>query len=164
MPQLDASTFPSQLFWLTVSFVVLYAVLARFLLPRVHGVLSVRAWTIESDIEQAGRMKAEAVQARETYEKTLVSARAQSQTMLNAAQAAVDAHAAQQQAALDATLEQKLVESTKEIRVAKQNVMNKLAPVSEELASLIVEVLVHHKPGAKELGAVISELAKERMV
>jgi F0F1-type ATP synthase membrane subunit b/b' len=65
---------------------------------------------------------------------------------------------------LDKTLEQKLAESEREIRSAKRDVMDKLSPVSGELASLIVEVLVHHKPGAKEIGAVLNELAKERMI
>ena len=71
MPQLDPTSFSSQLFWLTVSFVALYMLLARFLLPRVKSLLEMRAKTIESDIEQAERLKSEAERASEQYEKAL---------------------------------------------------------------------------------------------
>jgi len=164
MPQLDATSFPSQLFWLTVSFVVLYILLARFLLPRVHSVLAFRTHTIESDIKQAERMKIEAEQVCAHYEKVLAEARQKSQAMLVSAQAELAAQAAKGQAELDKTIEKKLAEADIAIRAAKQNVTDKLSPVAVELASLIVEVLVHHKPSAKDIGAVISELAKERAV
>jgi F-type H+-transporting ATPase subunit b len=163
MPQLDPTSFPSQLFWLTVSFVVLYILLARFLLPRVHSVLALRSWTMESDIEQAGRMKSEAENARAQYEKGLADARIASQSILTDAQHALGEKAAKQQAELDVAIEKKMVESESAIIRAKQEVMGKLAPVSAELASLIVEVLVHYKPNPKDITDVVNELAKERL-
>jgi len=162
MPQLDASSFSSQLFWLTITFLALYLLLARFLLPQVQSVMEARAQSIDGDIEQAEQMKSEAARASEQYEKTLSEARAKSLGMIAAAQAEIGAKASQRQAELDASIEKKLSESEASIRSAKQSVADKLTPVAGDLASLIVEVLVHEKPSAEALGTVMTELAKER--
>ncbi len=162
MPQLDATTFPSQLFWLMVSFVTLYVLLSHFLLPNVQSVLARRKKTMDNDIEQAERLKSEAARAEEQYEQTLAEARAKSQSMFIEKMAEVNAAAAKRRAELDASIEGKLAESDKAIGRAKQAVSDKLAPVTGDLASLIVEVLVHQKPDSKAIGNAISEISKER--
>ncbi len=161
MPQLDPTSFPSQLFWLTVTFVSLYFLLARFLLPRVQEVLTRRAWVKDSDITQAENMKAEAERLRDHYEKALANARAKSQALLAETQAAIATQTAEQQAQSDAMIEKKLAESALSIQAAKQHVADKLSPVSGDLASLIVELLVHHKPNAGEVKTLVNELTKE---
>lgn len=163
MPQLDPASFTSQLFWLTVSFVVLYVLLARFLLPRVQSVLTLRAETISSDVGAASRMKTEAESARDSYEKTLSNARARAQQMFADAHSASVAHAIKAHAELDVVIEKKLAQADSSIRTATRDVMDKLAPVSAELAALIVEVLVNHKPNTKEMNAVIDALSKEHL-
>jgi F-type H+-transporting ATPase subunit b len=162
MPQLDATSFPSQLFWLMISFVALYVLLARFLLPRVQSTLALRARTIESDITQAERMKTEAILISEQYEKTLAEARAASQVMLTAAQNEIAGRHAARMTELESVMEKKLAESEVAIKGAKKAVADKLAPVAGDLASLIVEMLVHQKPSTKDIGAAISGSAKER--
>ena len=37
MPQFNAATFPSQLFWLVVTFVLLYVCIAFLILPRIRN-------------------------------------------------------------------------------------------------------------------------------
>lgn len=162
MPQLDPTSFSSQLFWLAVSFVLMYLLLSRIFLPRVQSVLAQRAGTIENDVAQAARMTSEAERALEQYEKSLADARAQSQAMLASAQGEVSARGAKRQAELEEAIEKKYVESDNLILAAKQRVTDKLTPVAGELASLIVETLIHQKPDAKAIGAVVDGLAKQR--
>jgi F-type H+-transporting ATPase subunit b len=162
MPQLDPISFSSQLFWLTLCFAVLYVLLARFLLPRVHNVLALRADTLTGDIAAAERMKQDADQARSTYEAALSSARGRSQMMLKEAQSSIAERFAKQQAELDTELLKKIANAEASIVKAKQDATSHLSPVATELASLIVEVLVHHKPNAKDVGAAISIQEKER--
>ena len=162
MPQLDATSFPSQLFWLTVSFVVLYVLMSHALLPRVQSVMMQRKRQMDGDVEQAERLKSEAARAEEQYEQALSEARSKSQSMLMEAQNEIRARETKRRQELDALIEAKLAESDIAITNAKQGVSGRVAPVAGELASLIVEVLVHQKPDSKALGNAISELSKEK--
>ena len=42
MPQLDVTTWPSQLFWLAITFLALYIVISRIAIPRTGGVIEKR--------------------------------------------------------------------------------------------------------------------------
>src|SRR5271157_3555225 len=97
MPQLDFSTFPSQLFWLAVVFVVLYLLMARIGLPKVGAVIAERKAKAAGDLDQASRMKAEAEAVMAAYERSLADARAQAQATLRAAIERFNAEAAERQ-------------------------------------------------------------------
>ena len=163
MPQLDPTSFASQLFWLTISFILLYVLLARVLLPRVQSVLVMRADTVESDIRQAEQMKSEAERASEAYERSLADARTKSRDMFVEVQAQGAARTAKLQAELDATIDKKLAEAEKAISMARTAVTDKLTPVAAELASLIVETLVKQKPSPKDVENVIGSSRKGAM-
>ncbi len=162
MPQLDPSSFSSQIFWLTICFIALYVLLARKLLPRVQSVLTLRADTINSDIEEARRMKADAELAKEHYEKALVHARARSQAMLSETQAEIAARAAKRQAELDGEIEKKVVQSQADIATATKSVMGKISAVASEMAIAISSAVTGHKPDAKAADAAVATLIKEK--
>ncbi len=42
MPQLDVETFPSQMFWLAVTFILLYLLMSRVGLPRLSAAIEAR--------------------------------------------------------------------------------------------------------------------------
>src|SRR6266849_5060015 len=79
MPQLDLSTFPSQIFWLAVFFVVLYLLMTKLAIPRIERVIDERRARVEGDLDKAGQMKSEAEAVIAAYEKALADARHQAQ-------------------------------------------------------------------------------------
>src|SRR5712691_1064615 len=96
-PPFQKENFASQLVWLVMSFVVLYALLWKLVLPRVASILAARRARIESDLAQAARAKAESEAALARYEKSLADARANVQAtaaMKNVRGIAVDAASA----------------------------------------------------------------------
>jgi F-type H+-transporting ATPase subunit b len=54
-PPFDRETFPSQLFWLVVCFVLLYLITARLVQPRVAGIMDSRKNRISGDLAEASR-------------------------------------------------------------------------------------------------------------
>ena len=75
-PPFDASTFPSQILWLAITFGLFYLFLKKVIMPRLGGILDVRENRIAQDIEQANRMKGDADAAVAAYEQELAEARA----------------------------------------------------------------------------------------
>ena len=74
-PPFDAALFSSQLIWFALTFVGLYFVIARFVIPKVGGVQAKRAGAIESDLSEAAQKSAAADEARATMEKAVAKAR-----------------------------------------------------------------------------------------
>lgn len=161
MPQLDPSSFASQLFWLTISFIVLYELLARFFLPRVQSIFEMRTRTIENDVNQAESMQSESRRVQDVYEKALAEARANSAAVIADMKDKIADVAANTQAELDKTLEKQLADSDAGIRKAKAEVMGKLVPVATEVAQKIVEIVADYKPERKEIEAAMRSTAKE---
>jgi F-type H+-transporting ATPase subunit b len=79
MPQLDPSLFPTQLFWLVITFLALFLIAWKVALPRITDVLDARQTRIDGDLEKARALKEEAEEVIATYEKTLADASLQAQ-------------------------------------------------------------------------------------
>ena len=62
MPQLDVSSFLSQIFWLVIFFAILFIVAKNVIVPNMERILSNRANHINSMLEQAKQFTAEAAQ------------------------------------------------------------------------------------------------------
>ncbi|MEI6730393.1 MAG: hypothetical protein WCL30_03955 [Pseudomonadota bacterium] len=160
MPQLDPASFASQLIWLSIFFVALYAMLNYLLLPRVQSVLSMRTRTIADDIGEAEQMKSEAERAKEFYEKSLADARSQSNSLLLQAQSEISTRSLERIAALDLEIENKIIASTNEISAAKAEIMKKVAPVAGELTGIISEIMISHKPDNNQIDQIIHNIAR----
>ena len=60
MPQFaQVDTFASQIFWLVVSFAILYILLSKVVIPRISTVLENRQQKIASDLKRAEEARAE---------------------------------------------------------------------------------------------------------
>ena len=73
MPQFDPSVFAPQLFWLVVTFIALYWLVAKVAVPRVGEVLEQRARVIQEDLDRATQLKAETDAALEIIEAGLTA-------------------------------------------------------------------------------------------
>ena len=79
MPQLDPSLFATQLFWLFVSFMVLFLIAWKAAVPRIADVLNARQNRIDGDLERAQALKSEAEDVLAAYERALADASAEAQ-------------------------------------------------------------------------------------
>ena len=74
-PPFQAEHFPSQLVWLAVSFVLLYALMAKVALPRIAAIFAERSKRIGDDLKAAQGFKEQSDAAHAAYEKALADAR-----------------------------------------------------------------------------------------
>jgi F-type H+-transporting ATPase subunit b len=56
-PPFDSQTFPSQLLWLSVIFILLYVLMARLALPRIASIIGDRRKHVDDDLAEAQRFK-----------------------------------------------------------------------------------------------------------
>jgi F-type H+-transporting ATPase subunit b len=141
VPQFDPSSFASQVFWLLVSFALLYLLMARVVLPRIGFVVEQRAQKIAQDLDVARTAGAEATSLQNGYEAGMAMARTAAREALAtgtaAAQAAQTAALAEQNKQLVARVQQ----AEDSIAAAKQSALASITPAAQAIAGDVTKKL-----------------------
>ncbi len=159
MPQLDPQTYPSQLFWLGVTFIAMYVLMSRSVLPRISEVLENRRTRREGDLALADSLTREAQEAKAAYESLFLEAKNGANQLIADVQASVQAMEDKETAQLDKTLAEKLQKADVSIRVASEDARERLTPVIAELASEVVKSIVGKAPSDAQLKAAAKHLS-----
>lgn len=161
LPQLDPTWFPSQLFWLAATFVVMYLVVARTLLPKIQHVMESRESKRTGDLDAAAEMKSQAATAQAAYEASLKSARADAQKMVAEVTASIKQKSEAKNRELDASLTARIAASEKEITEATRKAMENLKPAAAEVSAMILETILQKKVDAKVVEAAVTQQTRE---
>src|SRR3954452_11192168 len=162
MPQLDVATFPSQLFWLAVTFIVLYILMSRVGLPRLTAAIDARRQRREDDLARAARLKTEAEAANAAFQRTMAEARAQAQAAIKETTDRLAAEAAERQRALAATLAQQIDEAERRIAATKQQALSEVRGIAVDVGRSVVEKLTGSAPNNARLTAAVDNVLARR--
>lgn len=146
LPQLDPTWFPSQIFWLAVTFGVLYWLMSTRILPALGGAIEERRDRIADDLDQASEFRRQAEDAEAAYNRALADARAKAQAIAADTRAEVDADIATMQGETDAALEGELEAAEARIAEMKAEASTKVREAASETARAIVEALIDEAP------------------
>ena len=160
MPQLDISMWPPQLFWLAISFAILYFVVSRIAIPRAGGVIATRKSTIAKDLADAVAHKAGSEAALKAYEASLAEARGRASAVSLEARNKMNAEADAARHKRDAELAEKAVASGKSVQAATAKALSGLAAVAEDIASTIVAELTGAKVTKSAVADAVAKAAK----
>lgn len=98
LPQFDATWFPSQIFWLVVTFAVLFVVLSKSILPALGQTLDTRRAKLEDDLKAAESLSAQARTLHDTVQRGIHAAQSEAVSILAQAGQTISAETAQRQA------------------------------------------------------------------
>jgi len=141
MPQLDTSTYPSQLFWLVVCFLALYFILSYIAIPKIKRVLVVREATFEEKINQASLYRETAESLLSEYEDTLAHAREEAQRRYKSVSSATSSEMANKRKDLLDKINDRLHLADQDLYRARLDVGSQLHPVALEVAAAILKKL-----------------------
>jgi F-type H+-transporting ATPase subunit b len=162
LPQLDAHTYPGQILWLAVTFVLLYLFASRVALPRLTRVLATRSERTEGQIAEAARMKDAAAQALADYEKAKAEARAKAQAEMNAAVQQALAEAGSREDKLVERLNQETKAAEGRIAQAKGEAVRNLGAAALEAIQLATQRLIGIALSPAEAERAIHAILSER--
>ena len=162
LPQLNPKSFPSQLFWLAVTFGTLYLMLSNVALPRVGEVLETRDSRIAWDLTRAEELKNEASEVLAEVEQAVADARTSAQAAIQATFDEINAEAAARLAQLDSELAVRAKAAEVRIQVAKDDVIAELRTVGSELVQDISRQLTGNEIDMARATSVVGAILKEQ--
>jgi F-type H+-transporting ATPase subunit b len=154
-PPFQSEHYPSQLLWLTLSFVLLYVLMSRVALPRIGSILAERSKLIGDDLAAAERLKEQSNAAHAAYEKSLADARSRAQTIASATREKQASEAGDAQKRLEAQLHERLTAAEQSIAATRTAAMGNVRTIAAETASAIVQRLIGKVPDDHEITAAL---------
>jgi F-type H+-transporting ATPase subunit b len=163
MPQLEQiHTFLGQIFWLFLTFGLLYVVLWKSALPRVSAILQERQERIDEDLRKAEEFKQEADKAIAAYEKLVADARSQAQTVIRDANVALAADAAARQDSVTAQIKLDVNKAEARINRARTEALANIQTVAVEVAQAATARLIGKDVPADNAEAAVAAAMRER--
>jgi len=156
-PPFKTETYPSQLFWLTVTFAFLFVVLWRVAGPRIAGVLAEREGRIAGDVSNAERSKKEAEAALAGYQAALAKARQSAQNTAEENRKRIAAEVDRAKAQADEKARQASAAAEARLTKARSDAKDRILKAAEDAAIDIVSRLTgDNVPPAEAAAAVRS--------
>lgn len=161
MPQLDPSVFPTQLFWLVLTFVPLYLILWRVVLPRMSGMLEARQHKIDNDLTRAAALRDEAETVLAECEKTMADAHAEAHAMMRQVEEETAAKTEAEIEKVNERLAKETANAEASIEKAKEEAYENLKSMVSELALSATQKVIGAKIGEDQADKAVADAMKE---
>ena len=115
MPQLEITTFSSQIFWLAITFSMLYLILSKFIIPKISFVIKKREAEIKNSIHIAEQIYEDTKIINEEFEEIKKKTQEEARTIINNLKEITSKKIIENTELLKKNLEKKLKKSEKEI-------------------------------------------------
>ncbi len=162
MPQFESSTFTPQLFWLVVTFSVLFFAMWRHALPRISGILEARRQRIDGELEKAQAFKSEAEQVAAEYEMALAEARDKAAAALKQAGNDMAAEAVRRHESFGKELAVRTGEAEQRIAAARDEAIGSIKTVAEETAGAATAKLIGVELSPGQLRDAVEDALRRR--
>ena len=141
MPQLDPSSFVSQIFWLTITFLSLVFVMSVFIVPRIASIIDERHQKINSDIQKAEKINQKAANILKRYETTIENAKAEIDKKISQEKEQIEAAAELKKAEIGQYLNRQIIANETLLKKERAQTLKAVDEISYQTAELILQKL-----------------------
>ncbi len=141
MPQLELSSYISQMFWLLLSFCVLWFLLSTFIVPKLADVVEQRKRKINEYVQRADALNAQAQNSLEKYNETISLAQKQAEESKNKSKEELKAYLQKTEADMSERLNKKIADNEFLLATEKNNTLQQIEVIAQDLAYQIVQKL-----------------------
>lgn len=154
-PPFDTTTFPSQFFWLAVTFAFLFVVLWRVSGPRIKGAIATRRGAINGAITRAKQAREDADAAGAAYDKALAAARTRAQGLAEETRQKLNAEIAGAKAQAESQAASAMAEADARIDATRAQAKTHIADTARDAAIAIVARLTGEAVTADEAAKAV---------
>ncbi len=161
LPQLDPQWYPSQLFWLFLTFTVLYTVFARNVLPALSDIVENRRDHIKNDLDQAEKLRAQAEKVHKAYETIMNEAQHKTSDLVLLVERDIKQKTNEQNSAFRDKAVKAIQETEKSIEKAKKDAMEEMTAIAAEIASEAAKKIVGISTDVDQAKTVVKNISKK---
>jgi F-type H+-transporting ATPase subunit b len=158
MPQLNPEFWISQIFWLTLTFGILYIVLSKLILPKISDNLESRKSQILENIEAAEKQRKDSETKLKEYEDIISKSKLQAKTIFDQARekALKDINAKRE--VLDEQIDEEINKAETEINTLRNSAPDKINKIAIETSSELIQKLIGAEVNNSSISAIVDDL------
>tara|TARA_Y100000591_G_scaffold313101_1_gene318229 strand:+ start:89 stop:667 length:579 start_codon:yes stop_codon:yes gene_type:complete len=164
MPQFNAKSFNSQLFWLIVTFTALYLIITYFILPRIRENIRLRKNKIANDLERAENIKAEIENMISQSNIKLEEAKIQAQKMIKESMLRSNKDYDNQINSIKKQITSMQIKAEKKITEYKKNLEKDIEKSAISLCAVILSKLNYKNSTVEEIQEKLSKFSMNNNV
>jgi F-type H+-transporting ATPase subunit b len=160
MPQLNPEFWISQIFWLTLTFGILYIILSKLILPKISNNLESRKSKILENIEAAEKQRRNSEEKLKEYEEIVSKSKMEAKSIFNQARekALKDINAKKE--FLDKQIDDEIGKAEQEIKVLQSGAAEKINKIAIETSSELIQKLIGAEVNNSSISAIVDDLSK----
>lgn len=163
MPQLDVSTYTSQLFWLFISFTSLYLFTARVTIPRIAKIFEARWQRIEGNVKKADELKHQADKVKADFEGDLKNAREKAHSHVMQMIHKVTLSSNQRKKDIAVMMLSRIQSAEAHIERQKTQALGDIKTIAESVAVTAVEKLTNERVDSATVEKVLNQLIQQKV-
>tara|TARA_B100001996_G_C18420470_1_gene500512 strand:- start:115 stop:705 length:591 start_codon:yes stop_codon:yes gene_type:complete len=163
MPQLDPEFWVSQIFWLVITFGILFVVLSKFILPKISDNLETRKSQILENIEAAEKQRENSEKKIKEFDKIILESKNQAKNFFNDARQKVIEDIAKKKTLLEKDIDSEISVAEKEISELKKSSHDKITKIAIETSSDLIKQLIGETVNSSSISAIVEDLSKKNM-
>tara|TARA_B100000900_G_scaffold365991_1_gene341584 strand:+ start:241 stop:831 length:591 start_codon:yes stop_codon:yes gene_type:complete len=161
MPQLNPEFWVSQIFWLTLTFGILYLVLSKLILPKISKNLELRKSQIQENIDAAEKQRENSESKLKEYDEIILKSKLKAKNIFKDAREKVLKDINSKKDVLDNQIDDEIRNVEKEIEILKKNAPEKINKIAIETSSELVKKLIGAEINNSSISAIVDDLSKK---
>ena len=160
MPQLNPEFWISQIFWLTLTFGILYVVLSKLILPKISANLELRKSQIQENIEAAEKQRESSEAKLKEYDDIISKSKLEANNIFKEARENVIKEINVKKETLDKQIDEEVKKVEQEINLLKKGASEKINKIAIETTSELLLKLIGAKVNNSSISAIVDDLSK----
>ena len=160
MPQLNPEFWVSQIFWLTLTFGILYVVLSKLILPKISNNLESRKSQILENIEAAEKQREDSETKLEEYEKIISKSKLEAKNIFSQSREKVLKDISAKREVLDKQIDEEISKAEQEINNLRESAPDKINMIAIETSSELIQKLIGAEVNNSSISAIVDDLSR----
>ena len=161
MPQLNPEFWISQIFWLTLTFGILYIVLSKLILPKISANLELRKSQIQENIEAAEKQRGNSESKLKEYDEIILKSKLEAKNIFKDAREKALKDINSKKEILDKQIDEEIRNAEKEIETLKKGAPEKINKIAIETSSDLLKKLIGAEVNNSSISAIVDDLSKK---
>jgi len=160
MPQLNPEFWISQIFWLTLTFGVLYIILSKLILPKISANLELRKSQIQENIEAAEKQREGSESKLKEYDDIVLKSKLEAKNIFKEARDKALKDINFKRETLNKQIDEEIKKAEREIDSLKKSAPDKINKIAIETSSELVKKLIGAEVNNSSISAIVDDLSK----